>query len=284
MRRIFKRLYAFILTFLPPQYYDQFIKITINQLKHTDVLLYAYNSLGILKYENEVVSGEVYALDKIISKYLNYRDDSIIFDVGANRGEYSLTLTKKFPFARVYSFEPNSYTFEVLKENLKDTSVKVFNHGFGNKESRSEIYVYENNTISEHASLYKEFAKVISPELGKLDILPVEIELKTIDGFCIENNIGNIDFIKIDVEGHELSVLEGALNMINHSKIKIIQFEFNVANILSRVFLKDFYDLLTEKYTFFRLDTDRLINLGEYNSANEIFKFQNILAISKNIQ
>ena len=59
-----------------------------------------------------------------------------------------------------------------------------------------------------------------------------------------EKKIDDIDFIKIDVEGHELAVLQGAVNMINQNRIKVIQFEFNVANILSRVFLKDFYDLL----------------------------------------
>ena len=61
-----------------------------------------------------------------------------------------------------------------------------------------------------------------------------------------------------------------------------MQFEFNEMNVISRVFLKDFYDLLGDEWDFFRLDTRKLIYLGRrYDSANEIFKFQNIVAIRK---
>jgi len=67
---------------------------------------------------------------------------------------------------------------------------------------------------------------------------------------------------------------------IAENKIKLLQFEFNEMNIISRVFLKDFYSLL-RGFDFFRLDTQRLIPLPNYDATNEIFKFQNILAINK---
>jgi FkbM family methyltransferase len=284
MNKIFKKLYIIFLKVIPKKYHNEYVELTINILKQTDSLIYAYNTMGILKWENEILSGEAFVLDEILSKIISKNKVAILFDVGANIGNYSMMLTKKYPNARVYSFEPNSHTYSILKENIKGTKVEVYNYGFGSEKCKENIYVYKNNTISEHASLYCEFAKVISSELGKQEVIPIEIEIETIDDFCLENNIVNIDFIKIDVEGHELAVLQGALNMINQNKIKIIQFEFNVANILSRVFLKDFYDLLNEKFEFYRLDTNRLIYLGEYNSTNEIFKFQNILAINKMIK
>ena len=49
-------------------------------------------------------------------------------------------------------------------------------------------------------------------------------------------------------------------------------------NVAARVFLRDFYDLLSD-YRFFRLDTRRLIPLGPYQPRNEIFQFQNLLAV-----
>jgi len=61
-------------------------------------------------------------------------------------------------------------------------------------------------------------------------------------------------------------------------RIGLIQFEFNELNVLSRVFLKDFYDLLPG-YSLYRMDTDRLHPLGDYSPINEIFRYQNILAI-----
>jgi hypothetical protein len=66
--------------------------------------------------------------------------------------------------------------------------------------------------------------------------------------------------------------------MINGGNIKIIQFEFNEMNIVSRVFLKDFYQIL-KAYKIYRLCETELIPLFHYDSINEIFKFQNIIAI-----
>jgi hypothetical protein len=70
--------------------------------------------------------------------------------------------------------------------------------------------------------------------------------------------------------------------MLKENKIKIIQFEFNEPNVANRVFLKDFYQLLPN-FSFYRIKIGGLIPLGEYNSKNEIFRYQNILAINKNI-
>jgi FkbM family methyltransferase len=281
MNRIIRKLYIVFLKIIPKKYYDKYIELTIAILKKTNVLEYAYNAKGILKWENEIVSGESNVLNSILPKYIKQEENIVLFDVGANKGNYSLMMRQRFPLAKIYSFEPNPFTFKILKENLKETAIKTFNWGFGSEQKKENIYVYKNDKISEHASLYKEFAKVISSELGEKEVFSIEIEIKTIDGFCNEMNIENIDFIKIDVEGHEFAVLQGAINMIRQNKIRIIQFEFNVANIISKVFLKEFYDLLNGDYEFYRLDTHRLIYLGGYDSANEIFKFQNILAINK---
>lgn len=281
MKRIIKDIYILLLKFLPRKYHDRFILVTISTLKQIDILEYAYNSIGILKWENEIISGELGVLEKVLPKYLN--GTVILFDIGANQGNYSVLLKKQFPNARIFSFEPNPYAFRLLENNLKGTNINLYNMGFGIKNSREKIYVYKNNRNSEHASLYNDYAKVISKELGQEEVIPIDIEIRTIDNFCDEVGIGGIDFIKIDVEGHEFSVLQGAIKMIHQNKIKIIQFEFNVANILSRVFLKDFYDLLGNQFILYRLDSDRLIELGSYDSKNEIFKFQNLLAINKTI-
>lgn len=91
-----------------------------------------------------------------------------------------------------------------------------------------------------------------------------------------------IHFIKIDTEGHELEGLKGALYAIRTRGVRAVQFEFNEMNVISRVFLKDFYDLLGDEWDFFRLDTRKLVSLGSrYDSANEIFKFQNLVAIRR---
>src|SRR6185436_3522307 len=88
-----------------------------------------------------------------------------------------------------------------------------------------------------------------------------------------------VDFLKIDTEGNELKVLKGAQSLLQKNAIRAIQFEFNEMNVVSRVFLRDFYDILAG-YTFYRLLPDGLLPLGRYSARNEIFAFQNIFAVN----
>ena len=109
-----------------------------------------------------------------------------------------------------------------------------------------------------------------------------KIQLTTIDAFSAEKKIDCIDFLKIDIEGNELEALRGASRLINQHKIGMIQFEFNVADIAARVFMKDFYDLLNDHH-FYRIKRTGLLPLGPYSAQNEIFRIQNILAVSSKI-
>jgi hypothetical protein len=106
--------------------------------------------------------------------------------------------------------------------------------------------------------------------------------MTTVDRFCKEKGLAAIDLLKIDTEGCELQVLKGASEMLSGGRVKVIQFEFGECNVFSRVFLRDFYEVLPG-FRMYRLDSNGLIPLPSYESTNEIFRFQNIIAISKNI-
>ena len=241
-----------------------------------DPLLYAYNRSGILNYWNDNMSGEYYLISKILPDYIQLKDKSVIFDVGANIGEYSLKIASIFSKSMIYSFEPNINTFKILIRNVEDyKTIKPINIGLSEIKKETEIFTYSKDLNSEHASLYKD---VFSHLHKNNSITTVDIKLESLDEFCQNNNIECIDFLKIDTEGHELQVLKGSTQMISNGKIKIIQFEFNEMNIMSRVFLKDFYQILKD-YKIYRLSEKGLIPLFRYDSINEIFKYQNLLAI-----
>ena len=241
-----------------------------------DPLLFAYNSRGILNYENDLISGESFLMNKILPEYIPINKKAIIFDVGANVGDYSSNLASIYTNSFIYSFEPNVNTFSLLKKNVGTVkNIIPINIGLSDVKKETEIFTYLDDLNSEHASLYKE----VFIDLHKdKSITSVKISLGILDEFCSNYKIDCIDFLKIDTEGHEIDVLKGGLQMINEGKIKIIQFEFNEMNIISRVFLKDFYHILKD-YRIYRLSEKRLIPLFQYNSTNEIFKFQNMLAI-----
>jgi hypothetical protein len=129
---------------------------------------------------------------------------------------------------------------------------------------------------SEHASL---FPGVLKDLHRAKTIKETNVPLITLDAYCCAASIPGIDFLKIDTEGNDLKVLKGSQAMIQKNAIRVVQFEFNQTNVFSHVFLKDFYDIL-RGYSFYRLLPHALLPLGSYSFHNEIFAFQNILALN----
>lgn len=221
-------------------------------------------------------NGEKKIIQKVLPEKLK-NDNLIIFDVGANIGNYTRFINGVFPKSNIYCFEPNLDTFNKLVSNTKNLdNVKAFNYGAGSKAGNIKIYTTKENDVSSHATMLKSVFD------DKNDLLEINTELITLNEFCINNNISEIDFLKIDVEGFEFEVLKGAFELISNNKIKIIQFEFNYMNIESRVFFKDFYKLL-HNYDIYRMELDELNHIKEYNCTDEVFYIQNYLAVNKSI-
>lgn len=248
---------------------------------HIDLFMLAIRNVGILNSGNMEKTGEKYVLTDLLPLKIK-SDNPVLFDVGGNTGEYTLALKNSFPTSTIYSFEPNPKAYQKIIENIKNyDKIIPVNSGLGSKVGTETLYSYskvENSTLgtlnkSALSELYNGIDDVIEE---------ISFQVDTIDDYCATHNIQEIDFLKIDTEGQELNVLKGAQNMINKDKIKIIQFEFNNFNVYYRVFLKDFYYIL-KNYDFYRTNIQGLVPLGGYDTINEIFKFQNIIAISKNI-
>jgi FkbM family methyltransferase len=218
-------------------------------------------------------SGELNAI-QVLSKYFDSRNHISIFDVGGNLGNYSRALAECFGRkATIYAFEPSSKTFNQFLENTKDIeTIKANNIGFSDKEGRTSLYM--DHDLSTLASVYPRNLTHYEKQISQVE----EIKLTTIDRFCEENKIDQIDFLKLDIEGHELRALNGAHRMIENNKIDFIQFEFGGCNIDSRTFFQDFYYLLIDKYRLFRIVRNGLIEITKYDETNEIFKTINYLA------
>lgn len=230
--------------------------------------------LGILNYYDFKVSGEKYLVNTILGSY----DCNIVFDVGANEGEFSRFFSGR-QGCRVFSFEPHPVNFNKLRKNLNGDNVHLFQIGFSNREETVTLFDYKDSDGSAHASVYEE----VITELHHGATEVTKVEMKTIDSFVKENNIVKINLLKIDTEGNEYKVLQGGINCIKSKMIDIIHFEFNEMNVISRVFFKDFVKML-EGYNLYRLLPQDLLPLNHYKPVeHEIFAFQNILAIRKDI-
>jgi FkbM family methyltransferase len=247
-----------------------------------DCLEVAHRSLGLRCLDDESMAVQVDLLAPVLDRHFDCAArPAIIVDAGAHRGAFSVAVKARFENSKVFAFEPNPQTFCLLQRTLEPAGpdVLAINKGLGSKPALLEIFSYANDRSSEHSSLYRE---VFDSLHQHSDVCAQNVEITTLDGFCKERGISRVDFLKIDVEGGELSVLEGAKYLITNDGLPIIQFEFNEMNVVSRVFLRDFYGILPG-YSFFRIAVDRLVPLGEYRSVNEIFQYQNLLAVAPSV-
>lgn len=227
-------------------------------------------------------SGEVVVLKKL-RKILNVPDTEnlVIFDVGANKGDYSTCVAKVLtpPFT-LYSFEPSEIAFNQLKLNLNKVAalngrLHLFQLGFGSVNQKE--FLISSEIGSSRGSLYQR--DLLNRQSHKIISEPVSIE--KIDDFILKNNINLIHLLKLDVEGHELEALKGASKSITENKIKAIQFEFGGCNVDSRTYFKDFFQLLEPSFKIYRILKDGLESIKEYDEKYEIFHTANYLVLKK---
>jgi len=183
------------------------------------------------------------------------KESDVIFDIGANIGIYtvkfilqSISMNDNNIF--VHSFEPVPDTCAQLEENLKNNNAnchsKVNNIALGSEQSSTTMYFPEFSG-SAAASMKKTH-----PDENNRSI---DVTVDTLDNYCLDNNIRKVDLIKIDVEGGELSVLEGGYNFLKKYKpmifIEILRkwsavFNYN-ANEIIKILSKIGYDCYAYK-------------------------------------
>ncbi len=235
-----------------------------------DLIKIGKESIGIgWRGEGYERSGERRFVQNILPKIIQ-NNKPILYDIGANVGTYTSLLQHTFPEGCIHAFEPNPHSFsELLKVSMKKTICTQ--KAVGAQSGVTYLYLNTEDTTSGLATLHKEIQDKLHTQK---ELQSIEVSVITLDSYTQEQ----IDFLKIDTEGHELEVLKGATALIKKDKIKVIQFEFNEMNIVTKAFLLDFYNIL-KQYSFYRITPKGLISLGQYSHDNEIFDFQNIVAI-----
>lgn len=222
---------------------------------------------------NPNISGEKYAM-LYVGQKLASQPELTIFVVGANIGSYSKLLFETLTqhSLRVHAFEPSKEAFRQLKNNLAGTSANCWNFGIG--EKAEELTLYSDAEGSGLASIFPRKLDHFHINLNQKE----QIRVNSLDSFCQEHGIGHIHFLKLDIEGFELSALKGAKSMIDNDAVDYIQFEFGGCNIDSRTYFQDFYYLLQPKYQLYRIIKNGLYPIQKYRETQEIFITTNYLA------
>ncbi len=143
----------------------------------------------------------------------------IFFDVGAHYGFYTLLAKRLIKEGEVHSFEPSPHTFNILKKNVVNKSGIVLNNlALYNK--RGEILFYEMPPKSSSGSTVDVRLSRRILDIDKLKYRGVQVPAFTLDEYCKSNHILP-DFIKIDVEGAEQYVIEGAIDILTSHNLTL---------------------------------------------------------------
>lgn len=250
-----------------------------------DFYLEYLNSKGILNWQNSDVSGESYLINKVIPKILLQEKvlEIQILDVGANKGDYTRqimltleSLTSNVAF-KMHLFEPQEL---VELDGFKKNPNIILNSVCVGKQN-GEVDLYSEIGKESHSTT---ISGVLEENFKYSNQNKMIVPIVRLDSYLENFQINRVHFLKIDTEGNEYDVLLGLGNFLKERKVWSIQFEFNEMNVYSRVFFRDFYTLLTKDYNIFRLGVDRLIPINSYNTFLEVFKFQNYLAVLKDLK
>ena len=165
-----------------------------------------------------------------------------IFDVGASEGESTLEALNEFPKARVLGFEPHPSTFANLMRKVGgNPRFEGFNVALGTDIGEVEMIEYDRfkaNSLTPnnpHATRFDKHGRSI------------RVQETTLDTFCSEHSIDNIDLLKTDVEGFDFVVLQGSSLMLQKRAVKFVLVEFFDLPPTEGVFggaLRPFEDLL----------------------------------------
>ncbi len=153
------------------------------------------------KARKEIRRGEREAA--ILDKLVDPSRDAI--DIGANKGVYAELLSRICN--RVYAFEPNPKMYSILKRSCAN-NVETFYMALSNKSGVAELRI----PIS--PSGYSNQGASLSTHKITESYASIEVDSRRLD----ELNLQNIGFIKIDVEGFELSVLKGAVETLKRER------------------------------------------------------------------
>lgn len=195
----------------------------------------------------------------------------VAIDVGANVGKWTAELIRVKPDSKVLAIEPSSTAFSELRALFRNSlNVSVLKTAVGN--SNDTRLLFSDFPGSGLASLSKRNLEHFGIQFGHSEV----VDVATLDSI-IERHQLRPNLLKIDVEGHEMFVLEGASVLLK--SVDVIQFEFGGCNIDTKTFFQDFFYFFQNLgFQLFRLGPRGLSQVNRYTEEDEVFQTTNYFA------
>ena len=231
----------------------------------------------LLINKNKIVEREFY-LGNYESDILNIfrklvKKNYTIIDAGANIGVFSLIAANKYKGkVRVYAFEPAAYPANKIRKNIEINrieTIEVCNSALGNYKGEINLNICEDDAYNSIGT--NPQAKIQGN---------IKVPITTIDIFCKENSITKVDILKMDTEGAEYLILQGAKSFLSSHCIPIIFTEYNRQVITGYTHtLDDLEGILIENgYEIFEIQKKKLISFNSLLSTSS-----NLICIHKSV-
>jgi FkbM family methyltransferase len=153
-----------------------------------------------------------------------------VFDVGANVGVWTVLMSKYNPSARIHSFEPNSATFNLLEVNVRENcceNVTLIKAAASDQEGTALFQVPPSASI---------FGRVVPTEqpidddARFLNAAVSQVLCLRLADYCSKARVTEIDFMKLDIEGHELAALRRLQPLLSERRVRSLYVETIEAN------------------------------------------------------
>lgn len=149
----------------------------------------------------------------------------VLFDIGANFGQSAGHFLELFPAAEIYSFEPAPGSFAKLEAFAAGKPrIHPFNQGMGSARGQFEFQENEFSETNSFLDADPSLNNYIQGDCMK-PVRKTMVQVNTLDSFCAENKIERIDVAKLDVQGFELNILQGAHGLLGRKAIGVFVLE-----------------------------------------------------------
>ena len=202
----------------------------------------------------------------------------IFIDIGAHVGDYTNEILRRYPNINAFLFEPSSVNKPILEKQFSTLpNVSINSCALSNNDGKQSLYYDKAGSVL--ASLTNRRLEHFNIDMNNNET----VDIKRFDTFWKTTKYNEhtiIDYVKIDVEGWELSVLQGFGELINN--MRVIQFEFGGSNIDTRTFFQDFwYFFKGLNFALYRITPNGILPMREYSEHDEFFSTTNYIAVNR---
>jgi FkbM family methyltransferase len=226
--------------------------------------------------------GEEFEPDNVVLLTRLCNDDSRVLDIGANIGMTAIALSQICPRGRIAAIEPLPRTFQYLQRNVAKagfSNLRIFNFALGSSEGPVLMQGHPSNFASSFiADNYK---------IPNSDHFAEKVMVRRLDSAFSELSLDRLDFMKVDVEGFELEVFEGAKETLaTYQPIVFLEMNHWCLNIYRRMSIPEFRERLMKYFPcIYALDGSDYVDYVDPKNVHHVnyhhvlnFKFMNLVA------